>query len=158
MKNKIILFILLLMIVSVIFIIIINKYTTEEFTGLSNAAGIPQLQQKLDLVDDTVIFVPSDDKKANTMIQGPIGAPGPQGDNGLPGKDGTNCKCKLPLFKFIDQQGNVLAQHPVNDYPSSQDIAENGLVEIIIPVPDGTKGETGSQGVIGPSGYAYAND
>ena len=148
-----------MMIISVILIIIINKYTEEEkFTELSDTLAIPEVQKKADLIDNEDAIIASDDKTLNEQIKYISGPRGPRGDRGPIGPQGGECKCKMPLLKFIDQEGNILAKYPENNYPSLDEIIEDDLVELTIPVPSGNKGETGSQGVIGPSGFGYPND
>jgi|TARA_B110000114_G_C14989488_1_gene355957 hypothetical protein len=159
-KNiKIILFILLIMIISVIFIIIINKYTEEEkFTELSDTLAIQEVQKKANLIDNEDAIIASDDKTLNEQIKYISGPTGPRGDRGPIGPQGGECKCKMPLLKFIDEEGNILAKYPENNYPSIDEIIEDDLVELTIPVPSGNKGETGSPGVIGPGGFGYPSD
>lgn len=159
-KNiKIILFILFIMIISVILIIIINKYTEEEkFTELSDTLAIPEVQKKADLIYNEDAIIASDDKTLNEQIKYISGPAGPRGDRGPIGPQGGECKCKMPLLKFIDEEGNILAKYPENNYPSLDEIIENELVELTIPVPSGNRGETGSQGVIGPGGFGYPSD
>lgn len=147
------------MIISVILIIIINNYTEEEkFTELPNTLAIPEAQQKVNLIDNEDAIIASDDKTLNEQIQYISGPPGPRGDRGPTGPQGGECKCKMPLLKFIDENGNILAKYPENNYPSLDEIIEDDLVELTIPVPSGNKGETGNPGVIGPSGFGYPND
>tara|TARA_B110000858_G_scaffold198357_1_gene264240 strand:- start:6654 stop:7151 length:498 start_codon:yes stop_codon:yes gene_type:complete len=159
-NTKIIIFILLLMIISIIFILIINKNEEEEFTEFVDTLSIPEAQKKADLIDDSDVLITSDDKTLNEKyITGEKGVRGPEGPRGYPGKDGGECKCKLPLFKFIDNEtGDILAKHPENNYPTSQEISDNNLTEIIIPIPSGKKGETGQRGPIGPHGFGYLQD
>lgn len=158
-KNiKIILFILLIMIISVIFILIINNYKNEEFKELSDTLDIPEAQQKTNLIDYGNVLITSDDKTINERIMCSPGPPGPPGDRGLPGENGIGCKCKMPLLKFIDDEGNILAQYPENNYPTSEKIIEDELVELVIPVPRGKTGDTGKQGSLGPSGFGYPNN
>ena len=157
-KNiKIILFILLIMIISVIFILIINNYTNEEFTELSDTLDIPEAQQKTNLIDYGNVLITSDDKTLNKQVMCTPGPPGPPGDRGLKGENGKGCNCKMPLLKFVDDEGNILAQYPENNYPTSEKIIQDELVELVIPIPSGKKGDTGSQGVIGPGGFGYPN-
>lgn len=159
-KNiKIILFILFIMIISVILILFINNYTEEEkFTELSDTLTIPEVQKKADLIDNEDAIIATDDKTLNEQIKYISGPTGPRGDRGLIGPPGGECKCKMPLLKFIDEEGNILAKYPENNYPSLDEIIENELVELTIPVPSGNRGETGSQGVIGPGGFGYPSD
>ena len=147
------------MIISVILIIIINNYTEEEkFTELPNTLAIPEAQQKVNLIDNEDAIIASDDKTLNEQIQYISGPPGPRGDRGPIGPQGGECKCKMPLLKFINENGNILAKYPENNYPSLDEIIEDDLVELTIPVPSGNRGETGSQGVIGPGGFGYPSD
>ena len=147
------------MIISVILIIIINKYTEEEkFTELSDTLAIPEVQKKANLIDNEDVIIASGDKTLNEQIKYISGPTGPRGDRGQIGPPGGECKCKMPLLKFIDKEGNILAKYPENNYPSSDKILKDELVELTIPVPSGNKGETGSQGVIGPGGFGYPND
>jgi len=155
---KIILFILLIMIISVIFILIINNYTTEEFEELSDTLAIPEAQQKSGLIDSGNVLIQSDDKTLNESIMCTPGPPGPPGDKGPRGEDGSGCKCKMPLLKFIDDEDNILAQYPENNYPTPEKIVQDKLVELVIPVPRGRTGDTGRQGSLGPSGFGYPNN
>ncbi|MDB4345303.1 hypothetical protein OAA32_00690, partial [bacterium] len=113
---------------------------------------------KAGLIDNEDAIIANDDKTLNEQIKCLSGPPGPRGDRGPIGPQGGECKCKMPLLKFIDEEGNILAKYPENNYPSPYEIIEDNLVELTIPVPSGNKGETGSQGVIGPGGFGYPSD
>ena len=162
-KIKIILFILLIMIISVIFILIINKYTKDKFTNLLDILEIPESQKKTNLINDTdaLIITETDDKTLNQKKiyrTGPPGPPGPRGYKGIKGNDARQCKCKMPLLKFQDEKGNILGKYPENNYPTSEKIIEEELEELVITIPNGKKGETGRQGVMGPNGFGYPNE
>lgn len=160
-KNiKLILFILLIMIISVILIIIINKYTEEEkFTELSDILAIPEVQKKANLIDNGDAIIAYDDKTLNEQIKCISGPSGSSGDRGPRGPQGGECKCKMPLLKFIDDEGNKLAEYPENNYPSFHEITKDNLVELTITVPRGRTGEKGKPGVYWTgSGFSSPND
>ena len=151
-NSKIILVILSLIILSIIFILIINKNIDEEF--VSDSDILKPVQQKMGLEISSEEHAGPMGPMGPMGLQGPPGQTGLQGKQGYPGRNGSECKCKLPLFKFIDQGNNILAKHPITNYPTSQEIIDKNLIEITIIVPRGNDGAQGLQGPIGPSGFS----
>jgi hypothetical protein len=128
-----------------VLIIVFNRHVMEKFTNVEDIQLMDGgIQNKLGVVnnDNNIII------ERVIETQGPAGTPGTPGAFGPPGSPGipgftSICNCpKIPLLKFVKDDGEWIGGYPYNnqdDYEKEKDLRGDGK-QIIITLPQGQPG------------------
>ena len=147
-----------MILISLIVLFILNSNKNESFEDFQKVTGERNENARRKSGFQSGITSETQFTQGNRGIQGVQGAQGVQGHTGDDGARGFNGRrgmdaMSLPPIKFIDKEsGEVLGKIPEEGYPSIEEQAKNGIQEIIIPVPRGKSGDTGTPGNTGPRG------